>query len=339
MAFFKPLLFIVLVVFAVCASEVNSRTTHHHGLSMIKKHHEQWMAKHGRVYKNEMEREMRFKIFAENYKHIESANNKAGNSSYKLGLNSYADLTDEEFQSYAFGYLTPKVSPSSRNFRRFRYRNATDLPESVDWRQKGAVTHIKNQGRCGSCWAFAMVAMVEGMHQINKGELVSLSEQHLLDCTEGCYGCGGGYYYETYMYIERNGGIAKEEDYSYEGYEDYCQARYIKPYVKIGGFETVPRNEHALMQAVANQPVGVSIDGSGFRYYSEGIFDGPCCKYHSNHAVVIVGYGTSEDGIPYWLVKNSWGTRWGEDGYVRMKRGVNICGINNDASYPTPPRD
>ncbi|KAI5664982.1 hypothetical protein M9H77_24305 [Catharanthus roseus] len=229
------------------------------------------MAEHGRVYKNETEKAMCFKIFAENYKHIESANNKAGNYSYKLGLNSYADVIDEEFQSYSFGYLRPKVSPSSCNLKCFRYRNATDLSNS-------------NQGHCGIS---SLLILLFLLRQVQDKDVVPyvLKIVHFRKLLGIC-----------------NGGNGRKNASN----QQRRITRYIKPYVKIGGFETVPRNEHALMQAVANKPVGVSIDASGFRYYWKGIFDSPCCKYRSNHVVFIVGYGTSEDGIPYWLVKNSW---------------------------------
>lgn len=194
----------------------------------------------------------------------------------------------------------------------------------------------------GGCWAFSAVASTEGMFQIASGELVSLSEQELVDCdTNGeSQGCEGGYVEDGFEFIIRNGGITTEANYPYIGVDGTCninnEASHI---VQIQSYEEVPSNsEEALLKAVANQPVSVSIDaGSNFQFYSSGIFTGECGT-ELDHAVTVVGYGSDNGGTKYWIVKNSWGTEWGEEGYIRMLRDIDaeegLCGIAMDATFP-----
>ncbi|ONK58799.1 uncharacterized protein A4U43_C09F16760 [Asparagus officinalis] len=196
----------------------------------------------------------------------------------------------------------------------------------------------------GCCWAFSTVGATEGLIQIKKGNLTSLSEQQLVDCVTGgvTRGCEGGLMDEAFEYIIQNKGIASEETYPYTATEGTCNTDATSA-ATITGYEKVPANsEEALMAAVATQPVSVAIDGGGpdFKFYSRGVFTGPCGT-DLDHAVTLVGYGTEEsaDGTKYWLVKNSWGETWGEGGYMRMARDVGapegLCGIAKDASYPT----
>jgi len=191
----------------------------------------------------------------------------------------------------------------------------------------------------GSCWAFSAVGALEGIQQITGGNLVSLSEQELVDRVRSNWtnGCSGGYLIDAFEFVLENGGIATEASYPYKGVKG--NSKKVHHQVQIKSYEHVPRNsEDSLLKAVANQPVSVGIDIRGMlRFYSSGIFTGECGT-KPNHAVTIVGYGTSNDGTKYWLVKNSWGTAWGEKGYIRMKRDIDakegLCGIAMDASYP-----
>ncbi|KAA8519682.1 hypothetical protein F0562_013873 [Nyssa sinensis] len=304
--------------------------------------HEQWMARYGREYKDNAEKERRFKIFMDNVQFIESFNS-AGNRPYKLGINQFADQTNEEFQSSRNGYKIPSNSRSSRTTP-FRYESVTAVPSSMDWRKKGAVTPIKDQGQCGSCWAFSAIAATEGITQLTTGKLISLSEQELVDCdTSGeDQGCEGGYMEDAFQFIVHNKGIATETTYPYDAADGTCNTKEEASHAaNITGYEMVPANsEKALLKAVANQPVAVSIDASGydFQFYSSGVFTGDCGTV-LDHGVAAIGYGTTDDGTKYWLVKNSWGTAWGEDGYIRMQRDVaakeGLCGIAMDSSYPT----
>ncbi|XP_065856841.1 senescence-specific cysteine protease SAG39-like [Euphorbia lathyris] len=301
--------------------------------------HEQWMSLYGRVYKDSTEKEMRFNIFKQNVHLIESFN-KDEAKSFKLGINQFADLTNQEFKASRNRF---KGHMCSEQVGPFRYENISAVPTSMDWRKKGAVTAIKDQGQCGSCWAFSTVAAVEGITQLTTGKLISLSEQELVDCdTKGeDQGCEGGLMDDGFKFIIGNQGITTETNYPYDAADGTCKTKKEANHAaKITGYEDVPANDEAsLMKAVANQPIAVAIDASGseFQFYSSGIFTGSCGT-ELDHGVTAVGYGSS-GGMNYWLVKNSWGSQWGEEGYIRMQKDIDanegLCGIAMEASYPT----
>ncbi|KAM0941531.1 putative chymopapain protein [Dioscorea sansibarensis] len=303
---------------------------------------ESWLAKHRKSYASFEEKWHRFEVFLDNLKHINERNKQI--SSYFLGLNEFADMTHDEFKAKYLGLNRPQLPTSTRDVKtpNFKYENAVNLPKSMDWRKKGAVTAVKNQGACGSCWAFSTVAAVEGINQIVTGNLTSLSEQELIDCdTEFNNGCNGGLMDYAFSYIASKGGLHTEDDYPYLMEEGTCdEKRGELEVVSIDGYEDVPQNnEQSLIKALAHQPVSVAIEASGrdFQFYSGGVYDGHCGS-ELDHGVTAVGYGTSK-GQDYIIVKNSWGPKWGEKGYIRMKRNTGkpegLCGINKMASYPT----
>ncbi|AES89820.1 putative actinidain [Medicago truncatula] len=304
--------------------------------------HEKWMTQFGKSYKDAAEKEKRFQIFKNNVEFIELFN-AVGNKPFNLSINHFADLTNEEFKASLNGNkkLHDKFDILNETTS-FRYHNVTSVPASMDWRKRGAVTPIKNQGSCGSCWAFSTVASIEGIHQITTGELVSLSEQELIDCVRGnSSGCSGGYLEDAFKFIAKKGGMASETNYPYKETDEKCKFKKESKHVaEIKGYEKVPSNsENDLLKAVANQPVSVYVDAGDyvFQFYSGGIFTGKCGT-DTDHVVTIVGYGVSLDYTEYWLVKNSWGTGWGEKGYMKLKRNVDskkgLCGIATNPSYP-----
>ncbi|KAL8098040.1 cysteine proteinase COT44-like [Apium graveolens] len=309
-----------------------------------------WSKKHCKTYNSnglEIEKAKRFEIFKENLKFIDEHN--LGNRSYRVGLNQFADLSNEEYRSMYLGTRTDAkrrfVKSQNGVFsNRYDVRNGDDgmLPESVDWRQRGAVTPVKNQGSCGSCWAFSTVAAVEGINKIVTGELIPLSEQELVDCDKTYnLGCNGGLMDYAFEFIISNGGMDSEANYPYRGVDSKCDpARMKSKVVTIDGYEDLPpNNEKALKKAVAHQPVSVAIEASSrvLQLYSSGIFTGTCGTA-LDHGVVVVGYG-KEDGMDYWIVRNSWGKNWGENGYFKVERNVantmeGKCGIAMQPSYP-----
>ncbi|KAK8300269.1 hypothetical protein V6Z11_D05G372500 [Gossypium hirsutum] len=272
--------------------------------STIVDKHEQWMVDFSRKYESQLEKEKRLNIFKDNLEYIESLNN-GGNRSFKLGPNEFADMTQNEFIATHTGYKMPNNSTLFESTSLFYF--------------------------AGCCWAFSAVATVEGLIKINTSKLIPLSEQQLLDCSRngGNQGCKGGWMMNAFDYISQNQGITSEESYPYKEMQETCDTQ-------INEVATIK----ALLKAVVNQPVSVALDGyeRDFHLYSGGVFTGDCGN-SLNHAVTIVGYGTSEEGLNYWLIKNSWGQRWGENGYMKIQRNVErqggLCGIAMKASYPT----
>ncbi|CAN7065281.1 unnamed protein product [Brassica rapa subsp. trilocularis] len=280
----------------------------------------------------------RFGIFQSNLQFIDYINSL--HLPFKLAENRFADMTNSEFKAHFLGLNT---SSSRLHSNHSCDPSASgNVPDAVDWRKEGAVTPIRDQGRCGGCWAFATVAAIEGITKIKTGNLIPLSEQQLIDCDTGSYnkGCSGGLMETAYEYLIANGGLVALDDYPYTATDGTgCdQEKSQNKIVTITRYEKVAQNEASLEVAAAQQPVSVGIDADGFifQFYSSGVFTGYCGS-SLNHAVTVVGYG-EEAGEKYWIVKNTWGTGWGEEGYIRMERGyrkeTGKCGITMLASYP-----
>lgn len=298
----------------------------------------EWSRFYNRSYASESEFELRFKLWRKNRRFVEKHNTDASKT-HKLALNHFADRTDEERQSYTRGHRHHHhhgglVQDQSLG------TELTQLPVSVDWRAHNAVTAIKDQGHCGGCWAFSTIVGIEGLYAIKNGSLKVFSEQNLLDCSHlgPNSGCSGGDPQFAYNYTK--GGIETDEEYPFAGVDQKCMKNLSLPAFKIQGYAQVPPNDNlALAAAVARQPVSICIDGdqTDFLLYTGGIYQSPDCTTNLGHCLAIVGYGT-EDGTDYWIVKNSYGTTWGEGGFIRMikqnETGPGICGITLEAVYP-----
>ncbi len=287
-------------------------------------------------------------IFEDNIRRINDINSK--DLPYKLAVNEFADVSKEEFRTARFGVKKPRTEgflgatrKSPSYLGRHQYSGAS-LPESVDWSSLGAVTPVKDQQMCGSCYAFSATGAVEGRIEIATGKLLSLSEQQIVDCSQenGNNGCNGGLMDFVFQYVSDNG-ICSETDYPYLATEEEtCKSKACLPVVAPGevtGFYDVhPEDTHALMEALAEGPVAVAIeaDETVFQFYKSGVLSEQCGA-NLDHGVLAVGYGTSKNGEKYFKVKNSWGPGWGDHGYIYLARsedGPGECGILLQASYP-----
>jgi C1A family cysteine protease len=255
-------------------------------------------------------------------------------------------LSQEEFaQRFTGGYRTPDKMLRGNIADYEPYNTFVSLPAEIDWVAEGAVTGVKNQGQCGSCWSFSTTGAVEGAWFLAGHPLTSLSEQQLVDCStaQGNQGCNGGMMDQAFEYIIQNGGICAETAYPYTATQGTCASTNCSSVAHISSYTDVqPNNETALMIAVSQQPVSVAVeaDGLDWQFYMGGIVT-DSCGTNLDHGVLVVGYGTSYTGQPqdYWKVKNSWGSSWGEQGYIRLGRGSKFaphgeCGILMDPSYP-----
>lgn len=305
---------------------------------------DRWLHRHAKNYTAHSQKRSRFEIFKQNLIYIHHRNQ--GSHSHKLGLNGFADLTIEEFRRQHLGLHRPSDLPPSNLLRQRRSACRSKPPSSIDWRQQGAVTPVKDQGSCGSCWAFSSVGAIEGAHAIATGKLVSLSEQELVSCALSTDGCDGGLMDPAFEWVIQNGGINSEDGYPYvsgNGKNRVCRLwKTMKKEVSIDSYvDVTPQDENSLVCAVAQQPVSVAINAGvlDFQLYAGGVFSGTCSDDPTDidHAVLVVGYG-SDNGKDYWIVKNSWSESWGINGYVHIQRNTGnkrgTCGIHVMPSYP-----
>ncbi|XP_071943317.1 cathepsin L2-like [Antedon mediterranea] len=303
---------------------------------------EMWKNTHNKAYEKG-EEQVRRLIWEENLKKVAKHNLEYDmkKHSYKLGMNEYADMRNREFVGIMNGFKASNKTKGAAST--FMASIFLEMPDKVDWRDQGYVTPVKNQGQCGSCWAFSSTGSLEGQTFKKTGKLVSLSEQNLVDCSasEGNAGCEGGYMDQAFQYVKDNGGIDSEASYPYDAEDEKCKFTKSGDAAECKGFTDVTSgDEDALKQASATVgPISVAIDAShgSFQLYESGVYDETACSTtRLDHGVLVVGYGTdSASGSDYWLVKNSWGTTWGQEGYIMMSRNKNNqCGIATTASYP-----
>ena len=290
-------------------------------------------------YSNIGELETRFSVFKKNFIEI-LLHNADHTQNFTMGVNQFTDLTPEEFKSQYIGGLKTEVgSYGCKSFS----SSDSDVPSSIDWISKGAVTSVKDQGQCGSCWTFSATGAIEGAWSISNGVLVDLSEQELVDCATGIsygsHGCNGGQMEGAFKFVIEHGQCSLTS-YPYTAKDGTCESCSSVAHITSCS-DVKPNDQISLKAAVAQQPVAVAIEADTryFQSYSSGVLTSDSCGTNLDHGVLVVGYGT-ENGIDYWNVKNSWSNTWGDKGYVKVARSAStndpgICGIAMDPSFPT----
>jgi len=308
----------------------------------------EFLIDHGKSYDVD-EMFHRYNIFKRNVDLIDSHNvaYEAGKYTFTLGVNKFADMTNAEYKKLLGLKRADKTPPADKVSHHRRHVSYEDVPDTMDWRPLGAVTEIKDQGQCGSCWAFSATAAMEGAYFQSSGTLLSLSEQLCVDCVlDGADTCDlGGEMHDCYLQVIAEQGDETEDDYPYTATSGNPCA--FDPSLAVatnftGYVNVTSGDESALKVASSKYVISVGIDASSFMFqlYSSGVYNDPTCKNAWNeldHGVTVVGYNHDDDsGLDYWIVKNSWGEDWGQEGYIWMSRNLdNQCGIATDATYPT----
>ena len=320
--------FLIVFVFALVASNVDVDT-------IMFQQFQKFIKKYHKRYASINEYLARFEVFKRN---VMAAFTE--NASYQTGITKFSDLTQQEF---AKTYLNLNYDAMAvANFNPYVVQVKNAAPDAWDWREKGYVSPVKDQGSCGSCWAFSTVGNLEGLYYKEKQTMVTLSEQMLVDCDTYDSGCNGGLMENTFTWLKENGGIMTDTDYPYKGRKGTCQSdetKYvdmqITGYTKLGSGSSTwdPVDEDEIKEFLYETgPLAVALNANPLQTYSSGILDktsSQCPTSGMNHAVTMVGYGHDDSqDKDYWIVKNSWGKNWGEDGYFRIRRGTGCCGIN-----------
>ncbi|XP_021738679.1 cysteine protease RD19A-like [Chenopodium quinoa] len=315
------------------ANSLDLSQSHHH-FSLFKK-------RFGKSYATQEEHDYRFEIFKANLRQAKV--NQALDPSAVHGVTRFSDLSESEFRSQFLGVKNGLKYPSHAN--KAPILPTDDLPLDFDWRKLGAVTPPKDQGGCGSCWSFSTTGAMEGAHFIATGKLESLSEQQLLDCDRECdpegepddcdLGCQGGLMNNAFEYLLKAGGLMREEDYPYTARNGRCKFDKSKIAAKVANFSVVPVDEGQIAaNLVKNGPLAVGINARYMSSYRGGVSCPLTCSADLEHGVLLVGFGSSgysdmrKEEKPYWIIKNSWGEYWGENGYYRLCRGYDLCGVN-----------
>jgi len=286
---------------------------------------------YGKQY-SDVEFPKRLGIFAQNLERINEQNRQhillGGEAVF--GVTQFSDLTPEEFKAMYLTYV-----PTNSSQPRVNVVLDSAPATVVDWRTKGAVTEVKDQGQCGSCWAFSATEAIESYWFLSSSKLVELSPQQITSCDKRDGGCNGGNTETAYQYVHSAGGIETSADYPYTsggGQTGVCKFNAAKVAVKVAGYKSVARGESNLKSALNNGPVSVCLAAEAFQSYRSGILRS--CPGQVDHCVQAVGYDDA-NSPPYWIVRNSWAKSWGEQGYIRIASGSDLCHISDDVTYPT----
>jgi cathepsin F len=342
--------FILLVVCGLVMSQVLPEEQEN---ELFKKF-QSFMEQYQKTYENIDLFIQRFGIFKTNYLKALELNATSSDDCF-MGVTEFMDLTQEEFASrYLSNSTLPNASELNNTNPFFTDESSADpssgflsddqtqtnstgrllqsIPANFDWRSYGAVTNVKNQGSCGGCWAFTAAVNIEGQYAIKYKQSVSMSVQQLIDCSPYDNGCNGGMPHTAYSYIQQSGGIQSWSSYPFLGYQGYCRYNPNAVLARITGYTSAGSTNEDVIAAYLYRtgPLSITINASNLQYYQGGIYNVPYnyCPYAPDHGVNLVGYGVTTSGQKYWIVKNSWGSSWGEAGYFRIARGVGLCGIN-----------
>ena len=284
-----------------------------------------FVKQHNKEYSSYEEFHHKFEVFRQNLNKVENT------ESYS----PFMDISEDEFSSRLNLDAASIAEARSKMTRYTPKLTLRDLPSSYDAREHGLVSHVKNQGQCGSCWAFSAIANIEGQQSKKAGKITTLSEQQLVDCDTVDQGCNGGLMDNAFEFLIKEGGVESDSDYPYTGRHGTCKFSKTKVVAKIKDFKDISQNEDEIAAVlVENGPLSVAVNANTFQFYTGGILKPTtksCNPAGLNHGVTLVGFG-EEGGIKYWIIKNSWGQTWGEQGYIRLQRGTGACGVNTNVS-------
>jgi cathepsin F len=305
--------------------------------------YDEYLSDYGVTFHTVEHHQYNFITFSNNVERIRMLNEKYPRT--KFNLNKFALLTPEDFKARYLSSFNPMRTPDDPVLPDLPDSYLVNLPDSFDWRDnkdKPVVTPVKDQGQCGSCWAFSTIANIEGQWAMAGNKLTSLSEQNLVDCDHECSkyenekacdgGCDGGLPQNAYAYVMKNKGIDTEDSYSYEGYDGKCRFKPDSVGAKISNWTFISKDEVQMAARLMSQgPLSIAVAADEWQFYFAGVFYLPCGT-SLDHAVTLVGFGTETDifyqKMDYWIVKNSWGDGWGYNGYIYVERGAGECGIN-----------
>ncbi|EGC38873.1 hypothetical protein DICPUDRAFT_96752 [Dictyostelium purpureum] len=336
--------FLVVLLFVAFAAAKNGHTIEQTQFVAFQQ-------KYNKVYSSN-EYSAKFETFKANLGVIAQLNQKAKlhKSDTKFGVNEFADLSAAEFRKYYLNAQVAKPDASLPMAPLLTEEVLETIPTAFDWRTKGAVTGVKNQGQCGSCWSFSTTGNIEGQWYLAGNTLVGLSEQNLVDCDHQCMeydgqkscdaGCDGGLQPNAYRYVIENGGLDSENSYPYLAVTgDSCKFKSGNVAAKISNFTMIPQNETQMAGYLATHgPLAIAADAAEWQFYIGGVFDLPCGQ-SLDHGILIVGFSAEKNIFghlkPYWIVKNSWGASWGEQGYLYLGKGKNLCGVSDFVSTST----